>query len=304
MLDLTGRPTLDELRSKPSPNNHSLQALIQHVDRIQIKDGGVYDEESISDIILLNIDQPKDIIRIGAFLEIDESKTGFYCCCTGSYGIELFRNGKLLTTIGLHHGTSIRYAAWNSDAILVKNEELLECLAEMSCNKPLCDWEKVLAATFPERIKEKNWLYNSPRCFSKYTQGFFEGNEEQIVTLMAEFEKEIPSPERRVIALLQSFGNTDNFWNDYPDYEKIPQLILNNYTLEELAGIYSRSDKNYKTRRGLGRYIGLYNFTEKGKKQLNAISAEILDELIKCFKSLNNESGIEILHKLKAQKNA
>jgi len=107
------------------------------VDKVVIKDGGVSDKHALSNKILLTITKYEELERLSELLEIDESKTGFYCMCLGTYAFELFSAESIKATIGFHHGVSIRYHEWNGDAELTRKEELLSFLAELGFTMPL-----------------------------------------------------------------------------------------------------------------------------------------------------------------------
>jgi len=51
-------------------------------------------------------------------LQIEAPDEPNYCMCLGGYGIELFDNGQLKATVGLHHGTAKRYMGWKENAAL------------------------------------------------------------------------------------------------------------------------------------------------------------------------------------------
>lgn len=138
-LDLTNRNSLEELNKLPKPTNEELVKLFIDVDKVVIKNDGVYMDKAMSDKIVLTISETDTIQKLNDLLQIDEQSTGFYCMCLGTYAIELYSNTQIKATLGFHHGVSIRYHNWNGDAALAKSDELLNFLAEQGLTKPLND---------------------------------------------------------------------------------------------------------------------------------------------------------------------
>ncbi|MBO9200216.1 MULTISPECIES: hypothetical protein [Niastella] len=303
-LDLTN---LFEERAKlPKPTNENLRKLFEGIDRILIKDDGVYEEKAISDKVILEITGPGLVNRFSDLLEIDESLTGFYCLCLGSYAIELFANGQLRATIGFHHGRSIRYDKWNSDVALMQNENLLSFLAQLGLTGPQEEYQEDQRRAEASNIAQSEWLAIAPKCFTKFQEEIQDINlntVDYLGELIAELDKEIPEKDKRVIALLQTYGKTSNFWTAYPIYEEAPANVLNTYNPRDILDIYERSDRNYKTRRGLGRYICSFNFRKIRKKYLKDISDDVINDLEKCFTAIGEEKGIYEINRLRKDKN-
>lgn len=304
-LDLTNRKSPEELGNLPNPTNENLRKIFVGIDRILIKVGGVYAEKAISDIVVLEITLPDQVSQFEALMEINEALTGFYCMCLGSYAIELFANGQLQTTIGLHHGKSIRYDKWNGDAALMQNEGLLSFLAQLGLTKPQEEYIEGQQRAEVSSLAEREWLAIAPKSFAKFQEEIQEINyntEDYLEELIAELNKEIPDKDKRVIALLQTYGKTKNFWTAYPSYEEAPANVLNTFTLSDILDIYVRSDRNYKTRRGLGRYICSFNFRQIRKKYLKDISDDVINDLEKCFIAIGEERGIYEISRLRKEK--
>jgi hypothetical protein len=62
-------------------------------------------------------------------LTINESKNGWHCMCYGEQALELRdHDGAVLAVFGFHHGSSIRWDEWSSDAQLQNGQALVEWL--------------------------------------------------------------------------------------------------------------------------------------------------------------------------------
>ncbi len=302
-LELTNRQPLEELNKLPTPTNEELEKLFIGIDKVIIKEGGVYEDKAMCDKIVLSISSADDIQRLNDFLNIDEQNTGFYCMCLGTYAIELYSNNQLKATIGFHHGVSIRYHFWNGDAELAKSDELLNFLAEQGLTKPLDDRIKQKRTMETDRIAERKWLDIAPKCFQKYWLQICSMKSDYFTPLLAELNIEIPDRQKQIITLLQTFGKTENFWTAYPLYEKVPNDILHTFDTKEIINAYLNSDRNYKTRRGLGRYLCSFEFKKKRKKKLKYITKEVIADLEKYFNNIGDKRGINEIFSLRNEKN-
>lgn len=302
-LDLTNRKSLEELNELPKPTNEGLGKLFVGVDKVVIKDNGVYEGKAMSDKIVLTISHTDNIQKLKDFLQIDEQNTGFYCMCLGTYAIELHSGTQVKTTIGFHHGLSIRYHKWNGDATLAKSDDLFTFLAEQGLTKPLKDRMEEKRNMEAERIAERKWLDIASKSFKKYWTHIKSLNDSFFTSLINDLNSEIPDRHKQIIVLLQTFGQTENFWTAYPSYEELPNDILKTFETKEVITAYLNSDRNYKTRKGLGRFLCSFEFKKIRKKQLKYIQQEVIDDLEKCFKYLNDNRGIEEIARLKRDKN-
>ncbi len=302
-LDLTNRKPLEERNKLPKPSNVGLSYLFIEVDKVVIKDNGVNEDKAMSDIILLTISQADKIQKFNELLEIDENRTGFYCMCSGTYAIELYNNTQLNATIGFHHGVSIRYHKWNGDAELAKSDDLLKFLADLGFTKPLEDRVEERRNMEADRVSERKWLEIAPKSFKKYWTQINNTDDSFFTSLINDLNSEIPDRKKQIITLLQTFGHTDNFWTAYPIYEELPNDILKTFEIKEIIAAYLGSDRNYKTRKGLGRFLCSFDFKKTRKMNLNFITDEVISDLEKCFDNLGEKRGINEIFSLRNEKN-
>ncbi|GGP05260.1 hypothetical protein GCM10010992_20750 [Cloacibacterium rupense] len=302
-LDLTNRKPLEERNKLPTPTNEGLAKLFIGVDKVVIKSDGVYETKAMSDKIVLTISQADKIEKLNDLLQIDENNTGFYCMCLGTYAIELYSNKDIKATIGFHHGVSIRYHYWDGDAELAKSDELLNFLAEQGLTKPLYERIEEKRNMEADRIAQRKWLDIAPKCFQKYWTQICSMDSSYFVPLVKDINSEIPDRQQQIITLLQTFGKTENFWTAYPIYEELPNDILKTFETEEIIKAYLNSDRNYKTRKGLGRYLCSFEFKKTRKKYLKHITTEVIDELEKCFDNIGEKRGINEIFSLRNEKN-
>jgi hypothetical protein len=302
-LDLTNRKSFEELKKLPVPSNESLRELFVGIDKVVIKDEGVNDDRAISEKILLTISQENKIQKLNTFLEIDEKNVGFYCMCLGTYAIELYADTKIIATIGFHHGVSIRYNKWNGDAQLANSDGLLIFLAEQGFKKPLDERIEEKRNMEADQIAKRKWLDIAPKSFENYWTQINNLDNVFFTSLITDLNSEFPERNKQIIVLLQTFGRKENFWTAYPSYEELPNDILKTFDIKEIIAAYLNSDRNYKTRKGLGRFLCSFEFKKTRKKVLNLITEEVISDLEKCFDSIGEKRGINEIYSLRSEKN-
>lgn len=286
------------MSTRINPSNKDLTTLFTDVNKIVIKAGGVYNGKAMYDHILVTITQADHIHTFHQLLEVNEDLPQYYCMCSGTYAIELHHDTSLTTTIGFHHGISIRYDHWNSDARLTKRDDFLHFLAAQGLAQPLADRLEEIRNQEPDRIAERKWLEISPSSFRKYWSKIKAGDKHDLPALISQLNIEIPDRHQQIIKLLQVFGAADNYWSPYPDYEEIPNDILKTFAITEIIEAYIQSNRNYKTRKGLGRFLCQPGMTG----HIAYITQEVIDDLQKCFNWLGDQRGMDEIFSLQNQK--
>lgn len=301
MLDLTGR-NWEEESKKPDPSNERLRELFRGVDKIVIKDDGVYNDKAVSDKILLTIVDETKIIEFQNLLEIDERNIGFYCMCLGSHAIELYSKGEIRATIGFHHASSIRCGRWNSDAALAKTDALACFLYEAGLEAPLLEKIRQRKEHRQYETVKENWLLGAPACFTKYWDEMNGFDEDFLPALIEDLNKEQPDKSVQIIELLQLFGLSTNFWTGYPVYEDVPFTILQNYPVPDIIDAYNGSNKNIRLQRGLGRFLCCFKFGKIRSRFIKHIPQNVIDEIKRSFQLANDSDGLHRIDKLQAEK--
>ena len=308
MIDLTSGRLSDFFEShdkRPNPTNKRLKLLFLDVDKVVIKDGGVGDKHALSNKVLLSITKREEINRLSELLEIDESITGCYCMCLGTYAFELFSGEFIKATIGFHHGVSIRYHEWNGDAELARKEELLSFLAELGFTKPLEERLEKLRLAAKSELTLEEWLEIAPKCFEKYIGEILSNgviSDESTNSLIYELNVEIPSQLEQVKVLLKSFGKTNRYWSAYDCYEGLPFQILKKFEMQKIIESYLSTEKDYMITKGLGRFLCHFESATKVRSELNFITYSVIDDIEKCFDDIGEKTGVIRIQKIRNNK--
>ncbi len=107
------------------PSNRKLKRLFANTDKVIIKIQGIGFNDEITEEVVFTLTEKQQIERFFPLMEIRKPFMPFCCMCIGSHLIVLESKGEIKTTLGLHHGVSIRYEPWHSDAMLKHPNQLL-----------------------------------------------------------------------------------------------------------------------------------------------------------------------------------
>jgi len=219
--------------------------------------------------------------------------------CLGDYAIELLQGNELKSTIGFHHGVSIRFNQWTGDAELKYPDELLELLFDLGLKEPLKQKKLDYEGTEESEKESNNWLTNSPNSFAKYWNEINDFDESYISNLKSDLTREFNNEKDLIIALLKSFGTSNNLWSAYPMYESVSQKLLDEYKLESILDAFHKANVDLKTKIGLGRYLFSWDFRKEIKKNREKLNTELLNILSETFGTINDSNGIEKIEKIK-----
>ena len=287
---------------KSKATNISLNDLFLEIDRVQVKSDGVHEDKALSNDVVLTLDDPAKIKEFQRLMAIDEPSEDFHCMCLGDYAIELFAGSKLKSTIGFHHGVSIRFNLWTGDAVLKYPDELLELLSDLGLTAPLEQKKSDDEQANESEEESTNWLNNSPKTFSKYWNDINDFDEEYLINLKKDLGNEFKEEQSLIRALLKSYGTSNNLWTAYPMYESISRILLYDYQLNVIINAFIDSNNEIETKIGLGRYLFGWDFRNELKKHQEILDSEVLDLLFNTFEQINDSKGMESVEKLKKTK--
>ncbi|QJB35055.1 hypothetical protein HF324_28490 [Chitinophaga oryzae] len=299
--NLTNEQRPKELNKLPRATNAAIRTMFTDIDEVFIKEDGVYNDKAMSENVLLHLTQTADVSRLGQLLEIDEANTGFYCMCPGTYAIELHSRGKMRHIIGFHHEVSIRYSGWNGDAALSNNEALLAFLSELGFSRPWEDYMQARRNRQADQVAEENWFSTAPKTFRKYRDKMGGLETGYLPALIQDLDNEIPDRQQQIVALLRTYGQSDKFWSGYPSYESVPEDILKTFDIKNIIHAYLQSDRNYKTRAGLGRFLCSFDFKTIRKNFLKNIPPAVVADLENYFNHIKDQRGINEIFSLKKE---
>ena len=302
-LDTLAAITAMEIFKRKNRNikasSDALANLLEGVTTIRIKGDGVVNGKALSDNVILDISAKPKVAEFKRLFEIVEPKEEFHCMCVGNYAIELLSGVLVKSTIGYHHGYSIRVENWNSDVELRHPHKLVEFFHDLGFKEPLEQKDLDDERARKNANESSNWLENSPRTFSKYFEEMRNMGAIKTDKMRSELNAEFSTNNDLILALLNSYGTTKNLWSAFASYQSVPQELLDNFNISKIIEAYKTSRKSLKHTIGLGRYLFSWSHRSKLKKSKKYLTPELLDLLQQAFEKLQDKKGIESIGKIK-----
>jgi hypothetical protein len=272
------------------PTNQRLYKLFDGVDKVVFIEGGVSNGKALGSKPVLTISDVENISTFKSLMEIKEGDIGF-CMCLGDYGVELYSSNQIRYTLGFHHGVSLRYDSWTSDAELAKSMELLYFLSKLGMSKPLNDRTENKIRSDIGVNKENSWFKNAPNCFSAFKSEIDGLDQKFLPLLVKELEDEIPNKSERILRLLELYGFSDHLWTFFPSREGIPHKILTGYDFQELLSAYAKSLRTEALKRGLGRFLCSHEIRKRWEELAKLIPLEIINDIEDYFHRVEEKEG-------------
>lgn len=198
----------------------ALTKAVANADRLRVRSGGTCHRDIASEKTLYD---EKDVKQIGEFLghiSIHEKTSGFHCMCCGDPSFEFYQGGKLILTIGYHHGQSLRWpGGWPGDAALTGdsarflNQWLRDRVPEIRESQ-----DRQLA----NQKKEAEAYQRFVNCFPKQARALFQetgqmdmisaGGRDRNPALGKRFIQAVGGDQEVLVAACKAFG-TQEGWN-------------------------------------------------------------------------------------------
>lgn len=138
--------------------NDELQKVLARAERLRVRTGGVCHRDEDAEKTIVEIKDPKMIVEIGKRFEVNEEDSGGHCMCCGDPTFEFYADGKIIATLGFHHGRSVRWSdgIWPGDGTLTSGSAtfLIQWLAENGCDGPL---QEHLGRKREQAAEERRW---------------------------------------------------------------------------------------------------------------------------------------------------
>jgi hypothetical protein len=123
----------------------TLSVALKDVDRLRVRTGGTCHRDIEGEKTLFEVADAAEIQRLVESWKVEDDKSGFHCMCCGEPSLEFYKGGKLVTTLGFHHGSSLRWPdGWPGDALLttVASDSICDFLARHGIDGPKKELEE------------------------------------------------------------------------------------------------------------------------------------------------------------------
>jgi hypothetical protein len=288
-----------EGRDRSRPLQADLDRAWAKAGRATLIEGGTRAGKALGATVLLEVSDAHDLEALQQLTAIDETKVGFHCLCYGDLALVLKSTGSAdLLVLGIHHGESIRWDGWNSDADLARGRDLLEWLAARGVEEPLRQYLENERRGREAVASFYSWLAATPEPL-QYLIPQIDDLRQSGDLLDAESEQEAearlnlwyPSGTERTEVLLRWFGSGSGRINGYPTYEAIPTQFLHHAPLTDLIAAIERGDSDVVA--GGVRLLAGRNFHQDREDELLALPPVLRGTLLASALQSGDEDKIE-----------
>ncbi|GGY77216.1 hypothetical protein [Streptomyces anulatus] len=195
--------------------------------------------------IWVDLADPAEMGQLRAAMGV-ESLVGSRCMCLGDVRFEVLDpGGERLADVVLHHGATLRWGQWESDAVLVDGLLLLAWLDGHGMPGPMRQFVADRHRAEERTAEERTWLAAIPAGLDGAADRILAlsrtggaPSPELLAELTDRLQLAFPDPLERVLALLDWYGSGSGRCSGYPVHEGVPGELLRRVPIAELlAGL-------------------------------------------------------------------
>jgi hypothetical protein len=263
IMDADAANFTDKKNKAPQPSQKSLDAVLKELHSMRIFDGGMSNGQLLSDKILFETSDEKALVELKGLLQIVQDPKSFgRDMCSGGPTLELVGTSGQKNLIAIHHGFTIRWLAWSSDARLLEPRKFIEWLAGKGVNGPKKEMERSIAqAKYDSEEGQLSRLHQFESTMPKSLRAFLGqlhlgkindrqmsyelrdmsdtykliAKEDRIKEARKSLEKETPSQADQIKILLEWSGAIEDPFS--AAYRGFPVEILNLYEPDAVTNI-------------------------------------------------------------------
>jgi hypothetical protein len=261
-----------------APSNRSIDALFTKARAARI----VAIDLGRRGKVLTEIDAG-ELPALRAALRIREGEQDFHCMCMGTLAVELRGRFRTLGTVTYHHGVSVRFSDWRSDAWLEDGPALALLLASRGIEDPLREIERDEVLRREGADARRVWEEAIPRAL-RASVAHLEVDgmglpkrpsaheaEDALALLRADHGDD--EAVARVLFAWLAAGRGP--WSGYPSYEELPMHLLRAMPFEAvLAAALGLDDRLLGA---AARYFGAHELVTFQKRMLGDVPARFFD---------------------------
>lgn len=228
---------------------------------------------------LLALDDPEDVRTLSRLLAIVPSTEAFHCMCPGDQAIE-FSRGRRPVTVTLHHGRSIRWERWDSDALLADGEALLRWLAGKGAPGPLLEWESDRRRAEETNLAWQAWQRVAPPEIVSFLPDLMpsvnpEYPSEQLLRSEEALRAAHPQERQAILVLLEWFGSGEGPWSGFPSYESVAEALLLRHPTEAIVAAIGDAELPPARAEGAARLFASWWFNRMRPGEARALPRDL-----------------------------
>lgn len=222
------------------PETSELDAVLQHASRVRV--AAAVASTAVDGEILVDLSDPAELDRLRTAMSV-EALHGFRCMCLGDVRFEfLDADAWQLTAVVLHHGATLRWDGWESDAVLADGRLLLLWLNSHGESGPLRQFEEHERRHGRMQTQETHWRAAMPTTLDdlsvqilSLSQTGESASLDLLTELKVQLELAFPDLITRTLTLLAWCGAGSGRCSGYPLHEEVPGLLLKEIPITEIV---------------------------------------------------------------------
>lgn len=264
-----------------APNQASLDRALERATRVRIKDvphlGGAEH---------LFITEPSAVRQLARLLVIEPSTAPFHCMCRGNQVLEFVIPWRRNVSVTLHHGRSIRWRRWNSDALLTDGEALLRWLADQGWPAPLHAWQEDRREAEEGRLAWQAWQSAAPPAFAaslelpELANVYPEYPPEALLRSEQAYRASCADERTAILGLLEWYGSSGGPWNGFASYQSVPEVLLLRYPTAALVDALGEQTLTGARAEGAARLLSSWCFGRLRPGESSAVPETIRRQLV------------------------
>ena len=263
------------------PTQQALAKLLRAAKTIKLSEWSrLSGSRQLATTTVFQTDDPIDLTSFGQAFEIEPSEP-FHCMCIGDLLIDLCARDDQCTRLTLHHGESIRWDGWSSDARLRDGRRAVEWLADHGVVKPLRDYEAEGSQRLAAADAKRRWRLAMPPCLRAFLPGVmsdffsFQATKEEMVAMDRALQSAYESSEGVVINLLGWFGQGEGPWSGFPAYEQMAEKLVLRHPTTVILRALSAGELTTDQLEGAARLFSSFTFHKERGQDLGIVPSDL-----------------------------
>ena len=265
-----------------------LYRIIAEADALIVKESPIQGAE-----VLFKSKDKKDLTALHDGLVVEKPREWFHCMCPGSPAIYLYKENKEIGLVTNHHGTSIRFSLWSSDAPVMNTELWLRWFDERNIHGPREEFEKDNVRAEQYQKDYDRWLAAIPNPLKPlWSDAEVAMGSVETAPLVEAFNKEVPDQTQRILALLEWFGSGAGPWSGFPSYEDTAETMLLQYEVEDIVFAINTTNLTRAQTEGAARLFSGWTFSQQRPDALGYVPDTLKETLSNHVKSTQDQDKL------------
>lgn len=253
----------------------ALRKALEGADHLRVRSGGTCHRRIKEERTLFEVNGAEAVSKVINHIAIAEEHSGGHCMCCGEPSFEFMKDGKIVLTLGFHHGQGVRWPeGWPGDAAITPEsaERLCLWLDQNGVKGPLAELEESRRAEAAmRRLWDRYGEILSPAMMQKVEAA------RSAEDLVKAFHEEYPNATDRAESLFRLHGaRPGGNWSLSAGFDRVlHDTLLPAIAKEEVTTLAKLSTKPEQNllREGIARW---WFFEEKIEKMDDEVLKETL----------------------------